>query len=196
MTRTSTVIRAGLPAAGALAGLLGAHALDYRLLIADPVRRAEILASTGHAWLPAIESIAVACAVASVAAALWTHFGTRGSQRPRTTAVRLAILQSIGFVALELGERAFAGAPLHHLTPMLLAAGVLLQVLTGAAVAGALALLGRAGARIARAWRAVPRRPHRVPRPVPAPRTRAAFVRRLILAADDQVRGPPASIVL
>lgn len=196
MRRASTWIRSALPGAGALAGLLGAHALDYRLLVADPVRRAEVLASTGHAWLPAIESVAVACAVAAVAGAIWTHFGTRGSERPRTTAVRLATIQSIGFVALELGERAFAGAPLHHLTPMLLAAGVLLQVLTGTAVAGALALLGRAGARIARTWRAAPRRPHRAPRPVPAPRTRAAFVRRPILAADDQVRGPPASIAL
>lgn len=196
MRRPSTFIRAALPAAGALAGLLSAHALNYRLLIPDPVRRAEILTSTGHGWLPAIESFAIACAVAAVAGAAWTHFGIRGRERPGTTGARLATIQTIAFVALEFGERAIDGAPLHHLSPLLLAAGVLLQVLTAAVVAGALTLLGRAGARLARAWRATPRRPSRIPPSIPAPCFRAAFVRRLILAADDQVRGPPASIAL
>lgn len=197
MNRASAFVRPAVLAAGALAGLVGAHAINYWLIISDPIRRQAVLHSTGHAWLPQVESIAVAAALASVVGAL--AFGWRGDARPgrgiRATAVRLAASQSLGFVALEFGERAFAGAPLHHLSPLLLAVGIGLQVVLAGGVAGALALLARAGARIARALQPsfidTPRAPRVFRRPAGT-----LPVRHPKLTAADPVRGPPVPATL
>lgn len=194
MNRASALVRHGLLAAGGFLGLLGAHALNYRLLIGDPRQRQEILLSTGHGWLPAIESVAVACALAAVTGALLSHFGSgerAGGFRALTA--RLAATQSVAFLTLEFGERIFAGAPLHHLTPALLAAGLILQILSALGVAGALTLLGRAGARLTAAFRRAPSRPRPTLRSLPVPDTHIPFARRVILAAADPVRGPPVS---
>lgn len=195
MNRASALLRPAVLAAGALAGLIGAHALNYWLLVSDPIRREALLHSTGHAWLPQAESVAVAAALASVvgAVAFGWHGETRRPRGSRPMTLRLATAQSLGFLALELGERAFAGAPLHHLSPLLLAAGIGLQVVLAGGVAGALTLLSRAGARIARALRAAPdpapRASHRISRP-----TGVILLRHLTLTAADPVRGPPAAV--
>lgn len=195
MNRASTLLRPAVVAAGALAGLVGAHAVNYWLLVSDPIRREAVLHATGHAWLPQIESVAIAAALASVVGAF--AFGWRGEARPgtgfRATAFRLAATQSIGFIALEFGERAFAGAPLHHLSPLLLGVGIGLQVVCAGGVAAALSLLARAGSRIAQAFRATIVIRARAARVLTRPAGTVA-VRHLLLTGADPVRGPPASV--
>ncbi|HVL90371.1 MAG TPA: hypothetical protein VM841_09070 [Actinomycetota bacterium] len=195
MNRSAAILRPAILGAGALAGLVGAHAINYWLVASDPIRREALLHATGHSWLPGVESFAVAAALASVAGALafgWREAPSGRVRGFRATTGRLALAQAAGFAALEIGERFFAGVPLHHLSPLLLALGIGLQVLVACGIAATLGLLARAGARIAQALRPRLARPSQAPRALPRPVRGIAF-RHLILTAADPVRGPPAA---
>ena len=194
MKRAPSLLRPPILAAGVVAGLVGAHALDYWLLISDPVRRQALLHSTGHAWIPQIESIAVACALASVVGALASGLCDTARPAPsiRATAMRLGAAQSLAFVTLEFGERIFAGAPLHHLSPLLLAVGVGLQIAVAATLAAAMVLLARASSRLAHALGGNRFALPRIPQQADLPARAFTPPRRVRRAATDPARGPPA----
>src|SRR3989442_495765 len=140
----------------AAAGLFMGHVLIYRIVAPSALERAILLAGTGHSYLPL--AVAVGACVAAVAAIAAFLLGVRRGASPHPTLrprgghlgpVRAlavpAVAQAAAFLALELAERALAGAPLGGLLGLLLPVGVLLQLAVGAL--GGLVLLGldRAG---------------------------------------------------
>ncbi len=141
-------------AALALAGVGLAHVLEYLLLVPDHHQRQEVLAGTGHQYLPsALGTVSfLACLAAAVVFLAAFRRGARPG--PATTSrhdlVRvLPCAQALAFLALEVGERLAAGASLSDLGPVLLL-GLPLQVVVGLAAATLLALLDRAGEQLGR----------------------------------------------
>lgn len=176
----------------AASGLFAGHALDYLLSVPDPSRRHAVLHATGHAYLPDALLAAAAAGVVGLLAAL--VFGFRrgreggGGLGWAASAARLAALQSVAFVALEVSERLVAGAPLGSAFLRILVLGLLLQVVVAAAGAGALVLLDRAGAAAGRATAL-----RRLPRPVARRAVpTAVWVPQALLAGGARLtRGPP-----
>lgn len=194
-TRVGRTRLAGLSVALlAATGLLAAHALDYGLLIRDPVYRQHVLDSTGHGYLPEAGGLALLAFVVASALGWALGFGDglrAGGRRPSFGWLvrRLGALQVAGFVALEIVERVQSGVPLHHLLSPLLPMGVLLQVAVAVVGALLLGLLWRTGAWVARAF--APPRPRRVPR-VLRPAAGATVPAVRILSVSASPRGPPA----
>src|SRR5712692_1004988 len=147
--------RAARGLAVAVAGLFAGHVLVYRIVAPNVAQRAALLAGTGHAYLPV--ALALGLILATVAGATAFALGFRratglGAGPGRSGSVGLigalvipAVLQAVAFLALEVLERALAGAPMGGLLGPLLPDGVALQLVVGAA--GGLALVGldRAG---------------------------------------------------
>jgi hypothetical protein len=176
----------------AAAGLFAGHGVDYLLSVPDPSRRHAVLHATGHAYLPDALVAAAAAGVVGLLAAL--VFGFRrgrnggGSLGWTASAIRLAAMQAVAFVALEVTERLVAGAPLGPAFVRILVLGLLLQLGVAAAGAGALVLLERAGAAAGRASAV-----RRLPRPVPhlvSPAARWVPAAPL-LGGARLTRGPP-----
>jgi hypothetical protein len=174
----------GLPVVGAaFGGVVLGHWLGYLLAMPSAGIRDEVLAATGHAyWLTTVKQ-AVVLVVVSLAAIAMREFrlvrapDVREGTGPGSLALRLAGLQVLGFLALELTERVAAGAPIssilaHHV----LVLGLLVQVVLAASAALVLSLFARAAGALARALvralfprpacRAFPRLPVTVLRPV------------------------------
>src|SRR5688572_32322966 len=102
MHRARTLILTAMAACG----LLGAHVLDYILVVPDPAHRHDLLLRSGHGYLPrAIAITAVAGLVAALASAA---IGLKSGRHSKVTAGDLAILagmQTGAFIALEALER-------------------------------------------------------------------------------------------
>ena len=152
-------------AAIALAGVVFGHTVTYALAIAEPGHRSEHLAGAGHGYWDA--AIWAAAAAALLAAATAVARGIRrgddaGPVRSvARTGAALAVLQSLGFLVLESGERVLTGAGMGDLlTHGLVEVGVLLQIVFAFSAAAALRWLTRTAARVGRA------------RALPAPATR------------------------
>jgi hypothetical protein len=149
------ILRAVVLYATAAAGLVGGHLLGYLTVAPDLGRRSFLLASTGHAYLSKAVVLAAASAiVAAVAAAVLGAARVRRGARPgaadgRSMEMRLAGLQVLGFIALEVGERAMAGASLGDLATVF-GLGVPLQVLVAALGALVLSAVARAAEAVAR----------------------------------------------
>jgi hypothetical protein len=183
----------GLPVfSSAVLGLVAGHGIAYLIAIPNAQRRAAVLQSTGHAYLPFLVEIGLILAVAGAASLVTRAFGSRGRVREGSlvrTAAGLGALQAGAFVVLEVVERLLTHVPLHELvSDHLLAIGVVVQL--GVALIGALVL--RAMARTAARLALVSVRPH-TPRPsglvpIPLPRT---LDRRPVLVGAVGVRGPP-----
>ncbi|MEX2459223.1 MAG: hypothetical protein WD770_09585, partial [Actinomycetota bacterium] len=115
------------------AGLFAGHALDYLLSVPDPSRRHAVLHATGHAYLPDALVAAGAAGVVGLLAAL--VFGFRRGRAGgaglgwRRSALRLAVLQTAAFVALEVSERLVAGASFGPAFLRILGLGLLLQLI-------------------------------------------------------------------
>src|SRR2546426_11245230 len=159
----------GLPVVGAaLGGVVLGHWLSYLLAMPGAGIRGQVLAATGHAyWLTAVKQ-AVVLAVVSLAAIAMREFRlVRTRDLPEGTgpgrlALRLAGLQVLGFLALEVTERVVVGAPISSiLAPHVLVLGLLVQVLLAASAALLLSLFARAARTLARALARAP-----LPRPV------------------------------
>jgi hypothetical protein len=179
------------------AGLVGAHALDYMIVLRDGASRHHTLVSTGHGYFSDAVVLAVAAGVVAMLSSAFLGYrrGTGRSDRPvpfAWLAARLSLLQVAGFILLELGERAAAGAPLDHLTGPLMAAGLLLQVAVAIVGAGVLVLLGRAaeliGSGLAARW-AAERSPGYGVGPADLRLAQTPFAR------PGQVRAPPLPLV-
>lgn len=183
----------------ACAGVAAAHWIAY--LIAPPSghSHAEGLAATGHRLWPYFMAVFAGAFVAGlsgfVADRVGAEEGVSGAALWRHAALRLAPVQVVAFVALELLERALFADPTHAgglLTEPVLWAGIVLQVLCALAGAGLLVVFARTieliqeliGRRAAPADDA------------PAPIRRLftqLHVRPLVMAAGGpSFRGPPA----
>jgi hypothetical protein len=188
-------IRAVVLFATAGAGLVGGHLLGYLAMAPDRGRRSLLLATTGHAYLSkAVVLSAAAAIVAAAAAAVLGAARARGTARPPVSGawnvgVRLAGLQILGFVGLEVGERVMAGASLEDLAAVL-ALGAPLQLLVAALGAFVLSLVARAAEMVARifAGRALVARSASVDIPVP----RDLWIPRPTVFTPRVSRGPPS----
>lgn len=121
----------------AFVGVLSAHWLSYFASAPARVEREHLLESTGHGDWSLAGAMAIGAFTAAFASMAWERL-RRNGPRPSTTtvAVRLAVLQTLGFLALEAAERAAAGGhAFDALAEPVVALGVLVQVVV--ALAGA-----------------------------------------------------------
>lgn len=117
----------------AAAGLVAAHWLTYAAAAPGDADRHDLLHATGHAAWPYVVALAVGGFAAWVAG--FVRAGLRGRPTPglRATALRLAVVQSAAWLALEAGERVLFGHGDGHWHIVALGLGVQVVV----AVAGA-----------------------------------------------------------
>ena len=165
--RAETVIR--LLAAGA--GTVLAHFVDYAALFPDRAARSRVLATTGHGYwhLAVLAAMAAGLAAAALVVARGASSGLwpdADRAAPGFRAADVIVVQAGVFAGIELLERVSAGlSPAVLLHEPAFRLGLVLQVVVGAAVALALALLHRAGSCVgaalgrARARRSRTRRP-------------------------------------
>jgi hypothetical protein len=128
-------------------GVVLGHLLTYAIAIPDARERSGFLARTGHGYFPVFAEYALV--VGTITLAAWLI----GSLRPdgRVAGARgvvgvLAPVQVVGFVCLEVGERAIGHASFADLVGRDLIIGVLVQVLVAAVVAWIVAVVTRAAA--------------------------------------------------
>ena len=182
-------------AGAAFAGVILGHWLSYLIALPDAHQRTVALASAGHGYWVSAVKLAVTCAVVAVASeAIRRTRAALGRDSapevgPSGLAVRLATLQVLGFVAMEVSELVTAGAPVasvfqHHLFVL----GILIQLLVAAVVALTLFLVGRAAVAIVVA---LATRRSRPPSPHGFPARSWIAVQRWAVAASGP-RGPPS----
>jgi hypothetical protein len=174
----------------ALAGVFVGHALTYAILAPVAQTRSQLLASTGHAYLPVAVHAGLVSAVVGLATAFLGRLGRgRGaSEMPfRGLASRVVSFQFLAFAAIEVAERIAAHAPLHDLTHVL-PIGAVAQLGVGVLVAAAVRLVLRAADAAAGILRpASPTPPRSVPVLLSLRAGVPAFTDRLVL----RERGPP-----
>ena len=174
----------------AFLGVFVGHAIAYTILAPIPQARSQLLASTGHGYLPVAVHAALATAVIGLSAAFLGRL-TRGRGEHemafRGLAARVVCFQILTFAAIEVAERVAASAPLHDLAEVL-PVGAVAQLAVGLLVAAVISLILRAAdaaAEILGSPTPTPPRPSSVlltlPSGVPA------FTDRLVLRG----RGPP-----
>jgi hypothetical protein len=183
--------RAAILYATAAAGLIGGHVIAYSLSVPDRERRGLLLVETGHGYISKAVVVAVAAAIVSIlAAALLGALRGRGALRPSQLVVRLGLLQGLGYLALEAGERLLAGVPVSDLAGPVLLLGLPLQLLIAAIGSLLLAAVARTAAAVARLLSRWPE-PRRVsPDPVLPPilvQPRPFFIHPRV------TRGPPST---
>ncbi|HZT10988.1 MAG TPA: hypothetical protein VFB09_08155 [Actinomycetota bacterium] len=132
--------------ATAFFGVFVGHAIAYAILAPIPQARSQLLASTGHGYLPVAVHAALASALIGFAAAFLGRL-TRGRGNHemafRGLAARVVSFQILTFAAIEVAERVAARAPLHDLTDVL-PVGAVAQLAVGLLVAAAISLILRA----------------------------------------------------
>jgi hypothetical protein len=155
------------------AGVLFGHGLTYLLAIPDPVRRAALLADTGHEWWAPAILVGAVLAVGGILGVLACRLRYQAGSDPwgrdmaSWLAPRLAACQLVLFAAVEATERIVTGHPLaglgHH---EIIEHGFLAQVVAAlllTMVCWCLALtVELACAAIARRWAHPPARPVRL----------------------------------
>ena len=187
--RSNLAVRAVTILGLGLAGLVGGHALGYGVAVPDDLHRTILLDATGHGYMPSASRFAIMLGIAAVITGILAGY----LHRPATSqpafmkvAGRMALLQCLGFVVLEVAERIVASASMSTLSLSVLLVGLLSQ----AVVAFVLALLIVGLRRLGAALRTSPAVVTDAGRPefvvvsqhVPFSRTRLR----------DRVRGPPA----
>ena len=130
----------------AFLGVFVGHAIAYTILAPIPQARSQLLASTGHGYLPVAVHAALATAVIGLSAAFLGRLA-RGRGEPelafRGLAARVVCFQILTFAAIEVAERVAASAPLHDLAEVL-PVGAVAQLAVGLLVAAAISLILRA----------------------------------------------------
>ena len=156
------VIRPPVTLCAAVVGVVAAHVIDYALVYADPARRAEVLAATGHRyWTAAVALAALAAALSAVwsaqRGARTERAAVRRGARPGPTGplVRLATLVPVQlalFTTVEVTERAAARASVaSFLHSSELRLGLVLQVALALLLVAALRLIEQLGSDLAAA---------------------------------------------
>ncbi len=194
--------RAGVAVVAALglASLGLAHVLEYLALVPDARHRAQVLATSGHHYLPSVLSAVGFLAAVAVAVVFLRGFGAGARARRsepaagRDWARLLPVAQVLAFVVVEVAERVAVGASLADLGPVLVL-GLPLQVLAGIAGAWVLAAAARAGARLGRALAARPPVARRRPSPGWRPLADLPPVAQPA-GGPPPARGPPPRLVL
>ena len=132
------------------AGVTGGHVAGYALVAPDHHDRHELLARTGHHYLPSALEAGVFAAVLGLSLAFLLGV-TRGLRGARGGGARWIIVlpaaQTIAFAGLEVTERLVASGSLHDLG-WVLAAGLPVQALIGLAAGLLVSSLDRAGVRL------------------------------------------------
>lgn len=134
----------GLLAGLAALGVVAAHAAAYFVAEPDPNLRAALLHITGHAGWSLVLALAVGALTLGLSGFVVSTVRHRDAAKPvgfRSAALRLCILQVVGFIGLEAGERALSGHGIGHLLhePVVLI-GLATQI--AVALLGALLLVG------------------------------------------------------
>ena len=171
-------------------GVFVGHALTYVILAPVAQTRSQLLASTGHGYLPVAVHAALASAVVGFATAFLGRLGRDREQSEmafRGLASRIVSFQFLTFTAIEVAERIAARAPLHDLTHVL-PVGAVAQLTVGVLVAVVIRLVLRAADGAAGILRsATPALPRGSLVLLPLPDGVPAFTDRLTLGG----RGPP-----
>jgi hypothetical protein len=183
----------------ACAGVVAAHWIAYLIAPPDGHSHAEGMAATGHRMWPYVMALAAGSLVAALSGFVSNRIGAAPSASGRTlwryAALRLAPVQVVAFVALELLERMLFADPAHStglFSEPVLWVGLGVQVLCALAGAAFLVLFARTidliqellGRRSAPAGDAPAR---------PKPLFTQLHVRPLVMAAGGPTfRGPPA----
>lgn len=175
------------------AAMVGAHWLAYLLAAPDAHDRAALLTATGHGYWPLAAALAVAAVFVGFAGFIGDRIAPEvRTSRPRifsTALPKLLVLQTTGFVLLEVTERVVAGHALEASTflgPTMLI-GLVVQI--GAALLSA-TLLALVVCVIAH----FTARPPRVRRTsvVPGILSLVPAARPLVAAGTHTLRGPPS----
>lgn len=120
---------------------MAGHWLAYAIGAPHATARDEMLAATGHGYLPYASQVAMLAGATAIVGLFAARLARRHASR-RSFVGDVAILapvQSVAFVFMETGERLLSGASLHDLTHTpLLAVGLTVQI--GLAIASALTL--------------------------------------------------------
>jgi cytochrome bd-type quinol oxidase subunit 2 len=174
----------------AFAGVAFAHGLTFLLVAPETHARERLLTSTGHGYWPYVMPLALAALVAALSGFVAGRRAAAPADRLYSvTALRLAILQSAGFVLLEAAERVTAHGSLRSLVsePFLLI-GVLVQVALALAGALLLVLMARVVEHLSGRRRPT-MRPKKATLPRAALRIRAPRLR--VASGGATLRGPP-----
>ena len=177
----------------AFSGVVIAHLLAFFLIAPDPHHRQELLATTGHGSWAGLVALALGVLVA-VLAGVALRSATRGCDPQglsvSSCAIRLVLLQTIAFTALEWGERMLQdGASLQMFQEPVFVIGLLVQGLVAIGAAILIVVFRKAVERIVAGRTftptpsAVPNRFHVVAVLTP---------RWLIASGGETLRGPPA----
>jgi hypothetical protein len=184
-------LRRGVSIAVASAAVVVGHRLAYMAAFPDPAARELALRGAGHGYFGFLTDVAILLGGAAAAAAFLSRLTRPGEPVPRTTtlSVRLAALQCVAFVAMEVTERVASGAPVasvlaHHLLPI----GIGVQAVVALAEAILIRALLAAADEVGRAARsATPVPPARGSSLVPVPVGAPAWS----LAGPTDARSPP-----
>lgn len=181
----------------ASAGVAFSHFLAFLVAKPDHADRSTLLAETGHSYWPYFIALALGALVAGlVGFAAERVWGRPPGDRPGLrrmygfTATRLVLLQVLGFLYLEAGERlAVHGSFASLFDEPVVLIGLVVQVVVALAAAALLILFARA----VDGLRALLRPLARPPKEVVLPRGALSFPRpALRLAVGGRtVRGPP-----
>ena len=185
-------------APAAAGGLVAGHFLTYVFVAPAGPARAAILRHTGHVYFPRAVAAAAALGAIAMGAAVARGVARRHSHAPslawRGLALRMAAAQAVGFVILEVVERAIVGAPIGGVAAVL-PIGFAVEMLVAAAVAALLCVTVRAAETVARRLSSIAPRRARVPLVSGIP-ARALDVRPAldVLSHSVGVRGPPEAL--
>jgi len=130
----------------AFTGVFVGHALTYAILAPLAQTRSQLLASTGHAYLPVAVHAGLVSTVVGLATAFLGRLGRgRGASEMafRALASRVVSFQFLAFAAIEVAERSAARVPLHDLTHVL-PVGAVAQLAVGVLMATVIKLVLRA----------------------------------------------------
>ncbi len=177
----------------AAGGVALGHAVAYALVARDAAHRANLLAETGHALWHGAAWVVAAAAVGAASTHLVRQFRRgrtrRTAERYRGPAARLALVQSVAFVAMEVVERLDAGVSLATLLERnLLLVGLAAQVVVALVLSRLVTALGRAAEAVGRAF--APRLPT-PPGSRPSSLFLADVVRSRLAVALRHSRAPP-----
>ena len=172
----------------AVAGVVLTHWLAY-LVAGDTLEGGT--SGALHRYWPAVSALGLGALVVTAGGLVLRYHREPGAKRgsPFSTAARLAVLQSAGWLGLEAGERALLG---HHLEGFLAEPVVLVGLLVqmAVAVAGTLLLAGLYRAVLAFVGRTRPATFPRQSRPR-LPVVDAGPPRLRLAAIGRTLRGPP-----
>lgn len=182
----------------ALAGVGVGHVAEYMLLAPDDHTRHELLASTGHhhmsSALNAVAFVALLALAVVFVLGVGRGMGRTGSRwRAMPWSSALPVAQMLAFVALEVGERVVAQAPLTDLG-VVLAIGLPLQAVLGFLSGCIIAELEQAGERLGQRLRKTILHARRATAPTWRPNG-SLYPILAVSGAPIPARGPPALLV-